>query len=166
MIPPIPLPLAKSSRLKGAQAVNATTISENEPPHLLHFRTGHGFFSRPPGTLLPSSVINSAPVNRKKSEITFFDTAHGITEHESNSSKLSNSLQMTLRCHHYQDTSIPQATKKSLYNRWDARIKVLNTDKDGKDTNLKALKLVRRFIKDCGYLDRRCCPVDPFLVRP
>jgi hypothetical protein len=42
---------------------------------------------------------------------------------------------------------------------------MLNTDKDGKDTNLKALKLVRRFIKDCGYLDRRFCPVN-FLVRP
>jgi hypothetical protein len=38
--------------------------------------------------------------------------------------------------------------KKSLYNRWDTRIKMLNTDKDGKDTNLKALKLVWRFIKD------------------
>jgi hypothetical protein len=38
--------------------------------------------------------------------------------------------------------------KKTLYNRWGTRIKILNTDKDGKDTNLKALKLVRRFIKD------------------
>jgi hypothetical protein len=41
-------------------------------------------------------------------------------------------------------------------------IKMLNIDKDGKDTNLKALKLVWRFIKDCRYLDRRCCPVNPF----
>jgi hypothetical protein len=56
----------------------------------------------------------------------------------------------------------PKPPKKSFYNRWYARIKMLNTDKDGKDTNLKALKLVRRFIKDCGYLDRRCCPVNPF----
>jgi hypothetical protein len=56
----------------------------------------------------------------------------------------------------------PKPPKKSLYNRWDTRIKMLNTDKDGKDINLKALKLVRRFIKDCGYLDRHCCPVNPF----
>jgi hypothetical protein len=55
-------------------------------------------FSRPPNTLLPSSVISSAPVNREKPETTFFYTAHGITEHESNSSKLSYSLQMMLRC--------------------------------------------------------------------
>jgi hypothetical protein len=47
-------------------------------------------------------------------------------------------------------------------NRWDTRIKMLNTDKDGKDTNLKALKLVQRFIEDCRYLNRRCYPVDPF----
>jgi hypothetical protein len=42
----------------------------------------------------------------------------------------------------------PKPPKKSLCNRWDTRIKMLNTDNDGKDTNLKALKLVRRFIKD------------------
>jgi hypothetical protein len=47
----------------------------------------------------PSSATSSAPVNRKKREITFFCTAHGITEHGSNSSKLFNSLQMMLRCH-------------------------------------------------------------------
>jgi hypothetical protein len=64
-------------------------------------------------------------------------------------------LQMMLRCHR-------QPPKKSSYNRWDTRIKMLDIDKDGKDTNLKALKLVRRFIKDCGYLDRHCCPVNPF----
>jgi hypothetical protein len=29
---------------------------------------------------------------------------------------------------------------------------MLNTDKDGKDTNPKALKLVRRFIKDLDIL--------------
>jgi hypothetical protein len=97
-------------------------------------------FSRPPDTLLPSSVISSAPVNRKKPEITFSYIVHGITEH----------------------FYIPSHQKKSLYNRWDTRIKMLNTDKDGKDTNLKVLKLVRRFIKDCGYLDRHCCPVNPF----
>jgi hypothetical protein len=56
-------------------------------------------FSRPPDTLLPSSVISSAPVNRKKPEITFFYTAHRITEHESNPSKLFNFLQMMLCCH-------------------------------------------------------------------
>jgi hypothetical protein len=56
----------------------------------------------------------------------------------------------------------PKPPKKSLYNPWDTRIKMLNADKDGKDTNLKALKLVLRFIKDCGYLDRRCCVADPF----
>jgi hypothetical protein len=56
-------------------------------------------FSHLPDILLPSSVISSAPVNRKKPEITFSYTAHGITEHESNSSKLFNSLQMILRCH-------------------------------------------------------------------
>jgi hypothetical protein len=39
---------------------------------------------------------------------------------------------------------------------------MLNTDKDGKDTNLNALKLARWFIKDYGYLDRRCFPVYPF----
>jgi hypothetical protein len=33
MIPLIPLSLAKSSRLTGTQALNAKTISENEPPH-------------------------------------------------------------------------------------------------------------------------------------
>jgi hypothetical protein len=33
MIPLIPLSPAKSSRLTGTQAVNAKTISENEPPH-------------------------------------------------------------------------------------------------------------------------------------
>jgi hypothetical protein len=109
-------------------------------------------FSRPPDTLQPSSVISSAPVNRKKPEIAFFYTAYGITEHESNSSKLFNSVQMMLHCHRqpplseYFYTSSRQ--KKSLYNRWDTRIKMLNTDKDGKDTNLKALKLARRFIKD------------------
>jgi hypothetical protein len=43
-------------------------------------------------------VISSAPVNRKKPEITFPYIAHGITEHESNSSKPFNSLQMMLRC--------------------------------------------------------------------
>jgi hypothetical protein len=42
----------------------------------------------------------------------------------------------------------PKPPKKSLYNRWDTRIKMLNTDKDGKDTNLKAPKLVQSFIKD------------------
>jgi hypothetical protein len=46
------------------------------------------------------------------------------------------------------NTSIPQATKKTLYNRWDTKIKMLDRDKDGKNTNLKALKLDRRFIKD------------------
>jgi hypothetical protein len=33
MIPLIPWSLAESSRLTGTQAVNAKTISENEPPH-------------------------------------------------------------------------------------------------------------------------------------
>jgi hypothetical protein len=33
MIPLVPLSPAKSSRLTGTQAVNAKTISENEPPH-------------------------------------------------------------------------------------------------------------------------------------
>jgi hypothetical protein len=33
MIPLIPLSPAKSSRLTGTQAVNANTISGNEPPH-------------------------------------------------------------------------------------------------------------------------------------
>jgi hypothetical protein len=33
MIPLIPLSPAKSSRLTGTQAVNAKTISKNEPPH-------------------------------------------------------------------------------------------------------------------------------------
>jgi hypothetical protein len=56
-------------------------------------------FSHLPDTLLPSSVISSAPVNRKKPEITLFYTAHAIAEHESNFSKLFNSLQMMLRCH-------------------------------------------------------------------
>jgi hypothetical protein len=56
-------------------------------------------FSRPPDTLRPSSVPSSAPVNRKKPEITFSYTAHSITEHESNSSKFFNSLQMMLRYH-------------------------------------------------------------------
>jgi hypothetical protein len=44
-------------------------------------------------------VISSALVNRKKPVIAFFYIAHGITEHESNSSKPFNSLQMMLRCH-------------------------------------------------------------------
>jgi hypothetical protein len=56
-------------------------------------------FSRPSDTLLPSLVISSAPVNRKKPEITFSYTAYRITEHESNSSKVFNSLQVMLRCH-------------------------------------------------------------------
>jgi hypothetical protein len=56
-------------------------------------------FSRPLDTLLPSSVISSAPVSRKKPEITFSYIAHGITEHELNSSKPFNSPQMMLRCH-------------------------------------------------------------------
>jgi hypothetical protein len=33
MVPLIPWSLAMSSRLTGTQAVNAKTISENEPPH-------------------------------------------------------------------------------------------------------------------------------------
>jgi hypothetical protein len=53
----------------------------------------------------------------------------------------------------------PKPPKRSLYNRWDTRIKMLNTDKDGKDINLKALKLGGLKTR---YLDRRCCPVDPF----
>jgi hypothetical protein len=71
-------------------------------------------FSRPPDTLLPSSVISSAPVNRKKPEITFSYTAYGITEHESNSSKPFNSLQIMLRCsgsHHYQNLYAPSHQK-------------------------------------------------------
>jgi hypothetical protein len=56
-------------------------------------------FSHPPDTLLPSSVISSAPVNREKPEITFSYIAHDITEHESNFSKPFNSFQMMLRYH-------------------------------------------------------------------
>jgi hypothetical protein len=75
-------------------------------------------FSRPPDTLLPSSVICSAPVNRKKPEITFSYIAHGITEHESNSSRPFNSLQMMLRCH--QQPPLPEhfcapSHQKNLY---------------------------------------------------
>jgi hypothetical protein len=59
---------------------------------------------------------------------------------------------MMLRCHRQpplpEHFYTPSHQKKSLYNRWDTRIKMLDTDKDGKDTNLKALKLVRKFIKD------------------
>jgi hypothetical protein len=61
---------------------------------------------------------------------------------------LFSSLQMMLSCH--QQPPLPEHfyTEKSLYSRWATRIKMLNTNKDGKDTSLKALKLVRRFIKD------------------
>jgi hypothetical protein len=69
------------------------------PPERCYISVQVTDFSRPPDTLPPSSVISSAPVNRKKLEITFSYIAHGITEHESNSSKPSNSLQMMLRCH-------------------------------------------------------------------
>jgi hypothetical protein len=122
-------------------------------------------FSRLPDTLLPSLVISSAPVNRKKPEITFSYITHGIRTRI----KFFQALQLSP-----DDVMLPPAAtitrtvlypkppKKTLYNRWDTRIQMLNTDKDGKDTNLKALKLVRRFIKDCGYLDNRCCPVNPF----
>jgi hypothetical protein len=73
---------------------------------------------------------------------------------------------MMLHCHRQpplpEHFYTPSHQKKPLSNRRDTRIKMLSTNKDGKDTSLKALQLVQRLIKDCGYLDRRCCPVNPF----
>jgi hypothetical protein len=118
---------------------------------LLHFRTGHGFFA---STRHTTAELSNQLCSCKSKETRDHILLHCPRYHRTRI-KFFQALQLSP-----DDVTLPPAAtitrtllypkppKKSLYNRWDTRIKMLNTDKDGKDTNLKALKLVRRFIKD------------------
>jgi hypothetical protein len=65
---------------------------------LLHFRTGHGFFASTRHTTVElSDQLCSCKSKETRDHILLH--SHGITEHESNSSKPFNSPQMMLRCH-------------------------------------------------------------------
>jgi hypothetical protein len=160
------------SRISGAiyhenPSLKSAPTNWNRHPSraLLHFRTGHSFFA----SIRYTTVELSNQLCSCKSK----DTRDHILLHCPRYHRARIKFFQALQLSPDDVTLSPAATitrtllypkppKKSLYNRWDTRIKMLYTDKDVEDTNLKALKLVRRFIKDCGYLDRRCCPMNPF----
>jgi hypothetical protein len=56
----------------------------------------------------------------------------------------------------------PKPPIKSPYNRFDSRITRLHTNNNSKNQNLLASKHIESFLKECGYLDRCCLPLEQF----